>query len=162
MKLFEISTHYQQLMNEISECDELTAEQLQAIESVDDSLQEKAKAVGAFIKNMEADLFAIQDAINTMEKRSSTLCGKIEHLKAYLKDNLERCDIKEIKSPYFDIRIKSNPAAVVVQDEALVPEYYFRSKLIRNLDKTLLSQELKNNVMIPGVTLEKRTRIEIR
>ena len=162
MRLFEITAKYQSLMDEMANCDELTLEQLQAMESVDDSLQEKAKAVGAFIKNMEADYLAIQDAIKTMEERSRKINTKIENLKDYLKSNLEACDIKEVKSPYFDIRIKINPAAVVVQDEALVPEQYFKEKVMRSLDKTLLSQELKNNVLIPGVMLERRTRIEIR
>jgi len=162
VKLFEISTQYQALMDEIAQCDELSAEQLQALESVDDSLQEKAKAVGAFIKNMEADYFAINDAIKTMEERARKINTKIENLKQYLKDNLEKCDIKEVKSPFFDIRIKSNPASVIVQDEALVPEQYYKEKVMRSLDKALLSQELKNNVLIPGVMLERRTRIEIR
>ena len=162
MNLFEITAKYQSLMQDIAECDELTAEQLQALESVDDSLQEKAKAVGAFIKNMEADYFAIQDAINTMEERARKVNNKIENLKQYLKDNLEKCDIKEIKSPFFDIRIKLNPAAVIVNDEALIPDQYYKEKIMRSLDKTLLSQELKNNVAIPGVMLERRTRIEIR
>jgi SMC interacting uncharacterized protein involved in chromosome segregation len=162
MKLFEISTQYQSLMNDIAECDELTTEQLQAIESVDDSLQEKAKAVGAFIKNLEADYFAIHEAIKTMEDRARKVNAKIENLKEYLKCNLEKCDIKEIKSPYFDIRIKLNPASVIVNDENLIPEQYLKEKLYRFVDKAMIAKELKNNVLIPGVMLERRTRIEIR
>lgn len=162
MKLFEISSQYQSLMNEISECDELTSEQLQAIESIDDSMQEKAKAIGAVIKNMESDFFAINDAIKTMEERARKINTKIESIKNYLKENLERCDIKEVKSPFFDIKIKLNPASVIVNDETLIPEQYYKEQTLRKLDKGLLSQELKNNVLIPGVMLERHTRIEIR
>jgi len=162
MKLFEISSQYQALMNEIAECDELSTEQLQAIESIDDSMQEKAKAVGAFIKNMEADYLAINDAIKTMEDRARKVSAKIENLKSYLKSNLEACDITEVKSPFFDIKIKLNPYSVVINDESLIPTQYLKEKLYRFVDKTMIAKELKNNVLIPGVMLERRTRIEIR
>ncbi len=162
MKLFEISTQYQQLMNDIAECDEITSEQLQAIESIDDSMQEKAKAIGAVIKNMESDYFAIQDAIKTMEDRARKINTKIDNLKSYLKSNLEACDIKEVKSPFFDIKIKLNPASVIIQDESLIPSQYCKEKLYRFVDKAMISKELKNNVIIPGVMLAMQTRIEIR
>lgn len=162
MKLFEIATHYQSLMQEIMDCDELSREQLNAIESINDSLEDKAKAVGAFIKNMEADYKSINEAIDAMKKRSATLENKVECMKEYLKSNLERCNIKEVKSPWFDIKIKLNPESVIVNDEDLIPNEYFKETLLRKLDKGLISQGLKNNIMIPGVMLERRTRLEIK
>jgi len=162
MKLFEIATQYQSLMQEIMDCDELNKEQLNAIESINDSLEDKAKAVGAFIKNMEADYKSITDAMDAMKKRASTLESKIDCMKEYLKSNLERCNVKEVKSPWFDIKIKLNPESVLVNDETIIPSEYFKETLLRKLDKGLISQGLKNNIMIPGVMLERRTRIEIK
>jgi len=162
MNLYQMSSQYQSLMQNIIESDEITVEQLQSIESVNDSIEEKAKAMGALIKNMEAEYKAIQEAIMTMEERAIILNNKIENIKDYLKINLEKCEIKEVKSPWFDIKIKMNPASVVIKDENLIPTEYFKETLMRKVDKSLISQSLKNNIMIPGVLLERRTRLEIK
>jgi hypothetical protein len=149
-------------MSEIMDCDELSHEQLQSIESVNDSMEEKAKSIAALIKNMESEETAIDSAINKMEERRNKITRKIQLMADYLKTNLEKCDIKEIKSPWFDIKIKFNPVSVLVSDEKLIPSEYFKEMIMRRLDKTLLSQNLKNNIMIPGVKLERRTRLEIK
>jgi hypothetical protein len=97
-----------------------------------------------------------------MKTRADKLNNKIENIKTWLKSNLEKCDIKEINSPHFDIKIKLNPESVVVKDENLVPYFYFKEIIRRQLDKSLLSKALKDNMIIPGVFLERRTRLEIK
>lgn len=160
--LYEIANKYQELMAQVMECDELSIEQLANIESIDGNLQEKAINIGALVKNLEVQQDGIEKAISSMNERSIKIQSKINHLKEYLKVNLERCEIKEVNSPYFDIKIKLNPASVIIKDEQLIPDQYFREILTKRVDKMLLSKELKNNIMIPGVSLERQTRLEIK
>lgn len=162
MKLYEIANQYQSIMADIETCEELSVEQLDAIDAVSESMEDKAKAVAAVIKNMEVDYNAIKDAALVMEERAARVAIKVDSLKAYLKDNLERCKIDKINSDLFDIHVRKNPLAVVVNDEQLIPREYFKETISTRLDKTLLSQLLKNNVMIPGVCLQQKTRLEIR
>jgi len=100
--------------------------------------------------------------MKNMEQRFTRVMKKITALKDYLKTNLEQCNIKEVKSPYFDIKIRTNPPSVIIEDESMIPLQYFREKLMRTLDKSTIAQELKNNIMIPGVHLQRQTRLEIR
>ena len=162
MNLFEISAKYQQIMQDIMDSDELSNEQLQSIEVMADSMEDKAKEIGSIIKNMEAQYKAIQEACMIMESRSIKLSNKIEGIREFLKTNLEKCDIKKIESPWFDINIRYNAPSVTIIDNTMIPEQYFRESTIKTINKMLISQELKNNVMIPGVRLEKKTRLEIR
>ena len=162
MNLYELSAQYQRLMSEVMDSDELSSTLLSSIDGVQDSIEEKAKQVGKIIKNLEAEHIAIINAMQEMKTRADKLNNKIENIKTWLKSNLEKCDIKEINSPYFDIKIKLNPESVVVKDENMIPTIYFRQMITKKLDKTLLSKALKDNMMIPGVFLERRTRLEIK
>lgn len=161
--LYEISNQYQALMQQVLECEELSAEQLDALDNVSDNMEDKAKAVAAFIRNMEVDREAIEKAVFYMEERMGKLTKKIDSMREYLKSNLEKCNIKEVKSPFFDIRVKQNPCSVRVLDETAIPPEYYREtvKVTRSLDKMQIVQKLKENIVIPGVILEKRTRLEI-
>lgn len=160
--LFSIATEYQSLYQKLSDNDELFPEDLNAIELIADDLEIKAVNIGSIIKNMEHEAESIWQAIDAMEKRYSSVCKKVGNLKEYLKSNLERCEIKEIKSPFFDIKIRNNPASVRVVDETLIPESYFKEKITRSLDKAMISKELKELTEIPGVILAHETRIEIK
>lgn len=161
MKLFELANNYLQVMQGIEAADELTGEQIQEIETLNDTIEEKAKAVGAIIKNMEADLNSIEEARKSMAEREQRLERKIMGLKSYLKANLEQCQIKEVKSPWFDIKIKNNPMAVHVENEAIIPEEYFAKIELKKLDKLALKSALRCGLVIPGAHLQQGTRLEI-
>jgi len=160
--LYEISSQYEKLMNDIMQCDEINQEQLSSITLIEDNIKDKSINVAAFIKNLESESDCIDKVISSMEERQRKVISKINFLTTYLKENLEKCNINEVKSSMFDIKIKLNPASVVVQDEKIIPSHYFKEMIMKRLDKTMISNELKNNIMIPGVSLERRTRIEIK
>jgi hypothetical protein len=162
MNLYELSAEYQRLMDEVIQSDELSETLLSSIAFMHDSIEDKAKQIGKIIKNLEAEHCAIINAMQEMKQRADKLDNKIENIRDWLKVNMEKCDIKKINSPYFDIQIKNNPASVIIKDETLIPKAYFNEMIMRKVNKSLLSQELKNNIMIPGVFLEYRTRLEIK
>ena len=161
-QLYKIANSYQQFFNLIDTNEEINSDCKEFLDSLSDDLKEKAINLGSLIINLESEEKAIEDAISEMKNRQFKLIKKIDWLKNYLKENLERCEIKEIKSPYFDIKIKFNPISVIVENESIVPSEYFKEVVMRRLDKQTISQELKNNIMILGVFLEKRTRLEIK
>lgn len=160
--LYEIANEYQEIANIIAECDEISVEQMTMLDQISEDIKQKSINIGALIRNLEVESLSIKDAIDKMESRKISVDKKIENLKEYLKSNLERCDLKEVKSAMFDVKIKINPAAVIVQDMKVIPDKYFKEIIEKRLDKFLIAQELKNEIMIPGVALERRTRIDIR
>ena len=161
-KLYSLKDQYLSVEDDINSSDEISEEQLMTIESIKDDINQKSINIGYLIKNLECDVSAIDDAVKNMQERQSKLMKKIEYLKQYLKYNLESCQIKEINSPYFDIRIRINPPSVKIEDEGLVPDQYFNEKIIKNIDKRRISDDLKNNIFVPGVTFTQATRLEIK
>jgi Gp157 protein len=160
--LYKIAHEYKSLMDQILECDELTEEHLAEIKNAEGAINDKAIAIGTIINNLDAEALGIQEGLKNMEQRFSRVMKKITGLKDYLKTNLEQCNIKEVKSPYFDIKIRNNPPSVIVCEESMIPPQYFCETLMRRLNKAILAQDLKNNIEIPGAYLAKHTRLEIR
>ncbi len=159
--LYEITSDYIDLDNKLREQDEINEELMQQLDSVNDSMQNKVINIGALIKNMEAEAQSISSAVELMKTRQQRLNNKAQYLKDYLKYNMEVWQVNEVKSPYFDIKVKTNPPSVLVEKEELVPREYFKENVTYILDKIKLSFALKNNEEIPGASLIRKTRLEI-
>lgn len=160
--LYEITNEYQSLMAQIMEADEISDDMLADLHAVQGDIKEKAVNVAAFLKNLEVEADGIQKAIESMEDRARKVSRKMESLRDYLKHNLEACQMKEVKSPFFDIRIRLNPASVDIKDETAIPDGYWREISTRRVDKTLIARDLKSNILIPGAELVRHTRLEVR
>lgn len=162
MRLYEISNNYQRIADAIENSDEISTELLQELDAVEQNMSAKIENIGALIANLECEAQAIDEVIERQFVRQKRVNKKIENLKDYIKFELERCGINKMSTPQFDLSIRANPPSVVIQDESSIPEKYFKDRIMRSLDKSLISQDLKNNCDIPGVILERRTRIDIR
>jgi predicted nuclease with TOPRIM domain len=160
--LYEIANDYLFLINELAESDEITDEQMELLDQSRDNLQQKIINVGAFIRNLESEQDAIEKAIDDMAGRSIKLTKKIDKLKEYAKVTMENFNIKEVKSPYFDIKVCSNPPSVQIADESLLPKKFIKELILYKIDKKLLYKDLKNNEYIPGAILEQKSRLEIK
>ncbi|HEX4372369.1 MAG TPA: siphovirus Gp157 family protein, partial [Puia sp.] len=68
--LYEIANDYLSIVKELIDVEEITVEQLKLLDQHQDSLEEKIINIGAFIKNLEAEHQAIENAIDSMVERS--------------------------------------------------------------------------------------------
>lgn len=160
--LYEISNEYALFVQEALECEELTGEQLQKLEELQDSIENKAINTAAFIKNLEVEKNAIDEARKKMEERANKIDTKINYLKSYLKYNLEKNNINKVTSAYYDITIRKNPSSVNIMEPEKIPEKYLKIVTTQRIDKTLIAQDLKNNIEVPGAGFINGTRLEIK
>lgn len=164
MNLYNIANEYVELLEKSfdSETGEINEVVLYELNEVKESVEKKSIALASYIKNIEAEKKAIEEAKKEMDKRESTLKNKVEYLTQYLQTNMEKCEINEIKCPYFKIRLKKCPVSVKVLDESLIGEEYKRTKVEISIDKMKLKEELLAGVVIPGVVLHQNNKLEIR
>lgn len=164
MNLFEISNDYQFLLSNSfdPETGEVNEEMLSELDTTLVKVEDKSIAVASYIKNLDAEKKAIEEVKKSMGERERKLELRVEWLTNYLKSNMERCGINEIKSPYFDIKIKKCPVSVDIFDENNVPEDYKKHKQVISIDKTKIREELQMGVVIPGATLKQNTRLAIK
>jgi hypothetical protein len=160
--LYEIATEYQVLLNDIINSEEVSEEQISELNNINGDMKLKATNIGSLIKNIETESEAIDNAIENMYQRSKRLKNKADKLREYLKFNMESCKLEKVSSPYFDINIRFNPPSIVIKNENIIPKEYWRENIVTSIDKLLIARELKSNKEIPGIVIERRTRLEIR
>lgn len=164
MKLYEISSRYEQLLDNIDSVeDEFEVNLLkQELESLQDDSEDKAVFIASSIENMKADINEIDLAIARMKERKESLQKKVAWREEYLKCHLEIMGIEKItKSPYFVIKLFNCPDSVSIMDESQIPKEYFRSKTIESLDKVKAKREMQEGVIIPGLALKNDVKLQI-
>ena len=163
MKLYKLTAQYDEALKTLGEMDlpeEVVADTLEALSG---EIEEKATNVAKYMENILADASAIKEAEKKMSVRRKAIENRAARLKEYLKTNMERSGITEISCPYFVIKIKNNPPAVVVDDLEEVPEKF--KKIIpatEVADKAAIKAEIKENGSCPGAHTESSTRVEIK
>ena len=161
--LYEIAQEYKIISEQLFEADEITQEMLDAFNATSADIKQKSINIASVIKNMEAEYEAIERAIKEMDIRHARLTKKAERLREYLVTNLQSADIKEVKTPYFDIKVRLNRAGVNITDETVIPSLYIRETVVKRIDKVAIKEDIElHNKVIPGALLERKTRVEIR
>lgn len=128
-----------------------------------ETIEDDAISIASYIKNLEVEEAGINEAVKNMTERKRVLQYRIEGLKHFLQTNLQANNITEIStSPYFKIKIKKNPPKVEMEPGVIVPDEYLRTKTITEIDKSKISDELKNGVLLEFAKLTQSTRIEIK
>ncbi len=166
--LWEIGSEYQKLLpqlfdQETGEINELVEQKLNQISG---SAEEKCKAVANWIKSIEHEKKQIEMMKEEILRREKAYDHEIEQKLLYLKINMERCEIKEIKCPYFTVKIKTNPYSTEILNEGEIPEKFMRTREIVKTeikpDKNAIKEEvLRTGEQIAGAYVSQKTKLEI-
>ena len=100
-----------------------------------------------FIDGLKVRIGELQDRLKNFETRFTAKKDLICKV-------MERADIKKIKEPDFTASLRPKNPALVVVNEADIPEDYWRP-LAPKLDRQALIRDLKGNLPVPGVALDK-------
>lgn len=129
-------------------------------------LKDKGQSVVAYILN--------QEAINTMRKEHVRKIRadiksherRMEGLKSYLRHNMARTGIKEIKADDGTFTAQLLPerdASVEIYDERQIPELYLREiPAMHEPDKRLIAQAINDGFDVPGAKIVKKDRLAIK
>lgn len=132
------------------------------IDGLGGELEAKAINVIGYAKNLEAESMAIDAAIKAMTARKKAIDAKDERLRAYVKEQMERAGITEIKCPYYVIKLRNNPLRVVIDNESGIPEDCWRViPEKREPDKSAIKAMISTEE-VSFAHLERTTRLEIK
>lgn len=166
MNLYEISNEYLTAFNHMSELvveGDLPQDVFDhTMESLKGEMKEKCINIAAYFKNLEHLEKGLTEAENDIKAKKAGVKKHAERLRTYLKDNMEHCEIREINSPYFDLKIKKNPEAVEIIDAGQISKEFITTKEVTSPDKTAIKNAINNGVEIPGARLIASTRLEIK
>ncbi len=166
MNLYQIANEYQTILDQTfdHETGEINENALAKLDEVKADVKEKGIAIASFIKNIDAERKAIEEAKKSMAEREARLNSRVTYLTSYLQSNMQRCGISEISCPYFVVKLKKCPVSVDILDENFIPKEYLKTKetITVSVDKLKIKEELSQGVIIPGVALKQNVRLEIR
>lgn len=162
MRLYEIADQYQFLLNDLydEETGVVNETTLAKLQELNDPLETKCINITRIFKQMDAEREAIEKERKAMALRESSLKNQISRLKDYLKSNMEKCQINEIKCSQFVIKLQKNPPKVDAYDESQIPDEY--KKIMIDIDIQKIKDDLKNGVIIPGARLIQCNNLKIK
>lgn len=161
LKLYEISDLYLQAIDDLVTSDTLPPDAIQdTLDGLIGTFEQKALAVAAYIRNLEAEAEAVASVSRRLENRQKGLEQQADRLRAYLKNHMERTALLKCKNAELTLSIQRNPPRVIVDDEQQLPGEFLETVTTVKVLRSALNSALKQGV-IPGAHLEQSTRLVI-
>lgn len=164
LKLYEIS-HQFQALEQLGETDDLPAEVIaNTLEALEGDFEVKALQVAKFIVALEANGSAIEEAAKGMMVRAMRVQKRAESIRAYLQFHMQALEKKRIEGTELVISRKANPPAVIVTDEASVPEQFWIQppQPPKRVDKPAIKAAFAKGERVPGAFIEAGERLDIK
>ena len=161
--LYEITGQYRSMIDALSAMEPDDPAFADTIEGMDGIFDDKAVNVIAYARNLEATAEAIKTAIAEMEERRKKLEAKAERLRDYVRISMQLIGKDTINHPWFDLRIKKNPAKVVIDDESSLDAKFWRVPEPKPVvDKKLIASAINDGETVTGAHIEQGTRLEVK
>lgn len=164
LTLYNITNKFVDLMDRAQE-GELTEEEYNELgNELTLELQNKSANIIGYIKNSESLL----EAIKSEEKRLSEMRkageNKLNKFMQYVKENMEKLDLKEIPTELGSLKIAKNPMSVEIENEKEVPTEFKTIVQTIKIDKTAIKNHFKETgEIIPGIKIiDDKTTLRIK
>lgn len=160
MRLYELSTAYNAILQQLEDADETQLEMLtDSLECVQASIEVKVDGISKMLKII-SDTSAIDAEIDRLQKMKRSAQSKERWLKSYLQSQMELMATDHIKTELFDVRLQNNPPSVDDYDPALIPATY--QKITYDIDRRKILEDLKAGKEVPGCALKQSKGVRIR
>lgn len=133
----------------------------EALEKLSGDIEAKGAALVRVLRDLELDSDKCGEEIKRLSARKKAIDGNVERIREYVRQAMEQTGIHRIKAATFAITLTQAPERVVVQDEALVPLAYLRTRT--EIDKSkILAAYKEAGECVPGTCIERGSCLRIR
>lgn len=155
MKLYDITEIYENLENIDDEVAVAAA-----MDAVDAALEEKLESTAKVIRNLEAEVEALEAEEKRLKARKTAVRNRIADIKGYVQQNLEAMGKDKVTSGIFKWSIQANAPSVNILDESLIPDDYW--KIERKPMKTEIKKAIEAGELTEGVELVRTKSLRLR
>jgi chromosome segregation ATPase len=166
MRLYELTEQYAALceraFEESDDEGQLSAEFTALLNALEGGVNEKFEQCGFALRNMQAMETALKTEAERLSRRKSQVEDRIDRLKDYLKDQMNKLGETKRQAGIFTFAIRANGGnpAVKVLNEDLIPEdYWYQPPAVP--DKTLIIEVSKTGAVVPGVELVRGNHLRV-
>lgn len=166
LSLWQLTDEHQRLLSELynyetGEINEIIQAKLDALEP---TIEKKCIAVSKYIHKMESEEKEIERLMDEIKERQKSYEREINKYKNYLEYNMEKQGIKEVKCPYFTVRIRQNPYSTEILNKDEIPQQFIKKiiKTEESINKVLIKEEvLRTGNQVPGAYVAQKNKLEI-
>ena len=142
---------------------------LDTLDAVDGEIEDKLANCGAFIKQINAEIEALDAEIKSLRQRSAAKKREIDSFKAYIMGCMENADVKKVDQPLAKLTIRQNAESVEVADEMNFIAWamtHDHDDLLRysmpDINKTAIKDAIRSGADIPGAQLVRTKSLIIK
>lgn len=161
--LYKLAEDYQLALEQLTNLDLPEEAVRDTLEGMTGEIIEKGKNVAAFILNLDLELDKVKTVEQRLTARRKAIESRIKSIREYLRSNMERCGITEIKADdgSFKAKLTKGIASVVIEDENKIPDNSPFVKWTKSISKTEIKKALENGEAIEGARLETRPSLRL-
>lgn len=157
MNLYEIKQEFEKA---IEECVDMETGEIinpARLDELNMVLTDKRENVALYIKNISAEVKAIDEEAKNLTNRKRVLNNKVEGLKKYLADNLEGHKFETAKVV---VSFRKSEQLEINSIEHIPTEYLISQE--PKIDKVALKKSIKQGAVINGVQIITKQNIQIK
>lgn len=162
-KLSELTSNYQSVWDMVND-DDCDMDALEGtMQSIEAAIEIKAQNIAVVLDSLKGYTNTLEDKIGRLEARKQAFNNRIDHIKNYLKQQLEFAGIEKVVTAEYTISLQSNPGSVVVDNGIEVPSAYLTViPESYKVDKKRIAADIRAGKVIPGIRLESGKSLRIR
>lgn len=123
-------------------------------------LADKVDKYGFVLDEVDSRIAFVKSKLDQYKDVIAKLERAGESIEARMKFAMEQLGVKELSGAETRFGIAQNPPKVIVDDELIIPNSFFSVPQVKpQLDKKALAEALKAGAIIPGVHVERGTRL---
>jgi len=161
MKLYELTSNYQNLLDLMDDETIPQEEITKALNGLEGEFDLKAENIAKLIKSMDADVKGLKDEEKRLANRRKALENRCISLKGYLSDSMRAIGRDKIKGSVITLQFQKNAPSVNVTNVDSIPRKYF-IKPVPMLQKAELLIALKNGLKVKGAELKQESSLRIK
>lgn len=163
MSLYHISENYRHALAVLTDADLPEEAVNDTLEALEGEVMQKGQAVAAFTLNLGAEIEAVKAVEKRISDRRKTLEKREARMRDYLRTNMEKCGISEIKAidGSFTAKLAKGRPSVVIDDESLIEDDSEFVRWKRDLNKTAIADAIKAGKDVPGAHMEARPSLRL-
>lgn len=161
--LFQLGTEYLQIEQILIENGgELTEELETLLDQNKEAVQVKFVSLGFVTRSMVLNQTIIDAEIERLSKLKKTYKNAEDRLKGYIKSNMERLGLTEVKGDLMTVSIRQNPFSVHIDDETKLPKKFITKKVTETPDKKAIKLAIDAGQRVKGAELRRTTALVIK
>lgn len=164
LSLYQLTGQWLTLAHKLSDMDLDAATIADTIEGSDEqtAIEEKLQGYEMVARTIEMPISAIDAEIARLQALRKSRLERADLLRTRMLGAMQAMGIERISCPLFEIKRQTNPASVVIFEEALIPAGFVKTKTTESIDKAAIKAAIKAGEDVPGAKLESTERLVVK